>query len=69
MLNEIGYDRHMHDQLHIAKKESQFIFINPFTISRAGFSTPQTQKIAQLLSKCLIECQNAKYVFIPYNPK
>ena len=50
MLNEIGYDRHMHDQLHIAKKESQFIFINPFTISRAGFSTPEIEKIAQLLS-------------------
>ena len=31
----------MHDQLHIAKKESQFLFVNPFTISRAGFSTPK----------------------------
>ena len=41
MLNKIGYDRHMHDQLHIAKKESQFLFVNPFTISRAGFSTPK----------------------------
>ncbi|KAL6326322.1 hypothetical protein AAG906_005516 [Vitis piasezkii] len=60
---------HMHDQLHIAKKESQFIFFNPFTISRAGFSTPQTEKIAQLLSKCLIECQDAKYGFMPYNPE
>ena len=59
----------MHDQLHIAKKESQFIFVNPFTISRAGFSTPQTEKRAQLLSKSLIECQDAKYVFIPYKPE
>ncbi|XP_059589719.1 probable ubiquitin-like-specific protease 2A [Vitis vinifera] len=58
----------MHDQLHIAKKESQFIFFNPFTISRAGLSTPQTEKRAQLLSKRLMECQDAKYVFIPYNP-
>ena len=57
----------MHDQLHIAKKESQFIFFNPFTISRAGFSTPQTEKRTQLLSKSLIECQDAKYVFIPTN--
>ncbi|RVW71736.1 hypothetical protein CK203_057115 [Vitis vinifera] len=31
-----------------------------------GFSTPQTEKRAQLLSKRLIECQDAKYVFIPY---
>ena len=62
-------NRHMHDQLHIAKKESQFIFVNPFTISRAGLSTPQTEKRAQLLSKRLMECQDAKYVFIPYNPE
>ncbi|RVW39317.1 hypothetical protein CK203_103053 [Vitis vinifera] len=33
-----------------------------------GFSTPQIEKRAQLLSKRLIECQDAKYVFIPYNP-
>ena len=59
----------MHDQLHIAKKESQFIFVNPFIISRASFSTPQTEKRAQLLSKRLIECQDDKYVFMPYNPK
>ena len=59
----------MHDQLHIAKKESQFIFVNPFTISRVGFSTPQREKRAQLLSKHLIECQDTKYVFIPYNPE
>ena len=57
----------MHDQLHIAKKESQFIFVNHFTISRACFSTSQTEKRAQLLSKRLMECQDAKYVFIPYN--
>ena len=59
----------MHDQLHIAKNESQFIFVNPFTISRAGLSTPQIEKRAQLLSKRLMECQDAKYVFIPYNPE
>ena len=59
----------MHDQLHIDKKESQFIFVNPFTISRAGFSTPQIEKRALLLSKSLIECQDAEYVFMPYNPK
>ncbi|RVW24073.1 hypothetical protein CK203_091353 [Vitis vinifera] len=33
-----------------------------------GLSTPQTEKRAQLLSKRLMECQDAKYVFIPYNP-
>ena len=59
----------MHDQLHIAKKESQFIFVNPFTISRVDFSTPQTEKIAQLLPKRLIECQDTEYVFMPYNPE
>ncbi|KAL6347711.1 hypothetical protein AAG906_026240 [Vitis piasezkii] len=30
--------------------------------------TPQTEKRAQLLSKRLMECQDVKYVFIPYNP-
>ena len=59
----------MHDQLHIAKKKSQFIFVNPFTISRAGFNTPQTEKRTQLLSKRLIECQDTKYVFMSYNPE
>ena len=59
----------MHDQLHIAKKESQFIFVNHLTISQACFSTPQTEKRAQLLSKRLIECQDAKYVFMAYNPE
>ena len=59
----------MHDQLHIAKKESQFIFVNPFTISWAGFSNPQTEKRTQLLSKHLIECQDVGYVFMPYNPE
>ena len=43
----------MYDQLYVAKKESQFIFVNPFTMSRAGFTTPQTNNIAQLLSKAL----------------
>ncbi|RVW84792.1 hypothetical protein CK203_048639 [Vitis vinifera] len=33
-----------------------------------GLSTPQIEKRAQLLSKRLMECQDAKYVFIPYNP-
>ncbi|RVW94967.1 hypothetical protein CK203_040116 [Vitis vinifera] len=33
-----------------------------------GFSTPQIEKRAQLLSKRLMEFQDAKYVFIPYNP-
>ncbi|RVW71724.1 hypothetical protein CK203_057097 [Vitis vinifera] len=37
-------------------------------ISLFGLSTPQTEKRAQLLSKLLMECQDAKYVFIPYNP-
>ena len=59
----------MHDQLHIAKNESQFIFVSLFTISRVGFSTPQIEKRAQLLSKRLMEFQDAKYVFIPYNPE
>ena len=62
-------NRHTHDQLHISKKESQFIFVNPFTTSWANFSTPQTEKRAQLLSKRLMECQDVKYVFIPYNPE
>ena len=59
----------MHNQLHIVKKESKFVFVYPFTISRVGFSTPQTEKRAQLLSKRLVECHDPKYIFLPYNPE
>ena len=42
----------MYDQLHVTNKESQFVFVNPFTISLVGFTTPETNNITQL-SKAL----------------
>ena len=57
----------MYNQLHIVKKESKFVSINLFTISRVGFSTPQIEKGAQMLSKRLVECHDAEYIFMPYN--
>ena len=55
----------MTNQLHIVKKKSKFVFVNPFTTSWVGFSTPQIEKRAQLLSKSLVECHDAEYIFMP----